>query len=355
MIPVTIARLLSYHNHPFGKGAAEDDPDGAVAFQLKGDGTSLAWSVADGVLTLTPNGGTAAAQALSLSNFSVTALAAWLAGQPGYSVSALNPDLGLRSALILIDGSGTVGAGSTVSLLGYQSLLWAYLGAMAQDLTTAKAAIEASLLELSTAGADGEWLDLIGSYYGVLRQTTESDALYGPRIITEVEKAKGNNKAMERAMAPLVDATVSSGAVTVSDAPLTNGSYGWFDITAHPATDQPLDFQAYTDPLLATMNRLRDAGTNLRVLAVVRPISGLGNSAAAGIAGEITSVNPAITTALDAPVPVAGIAGSYTADRARVLPLITTDLEAPVLVVRGVGSYTTDIVEIVPLPGASMA
>lgn len=315
-----IRRLLSWLNRPFDKRPSDGSAAGTPAFLLNGDGTDLAWTVAAGRLTTAPAGGTAAPLTVVLAGYTIGSLAAWLAAQPGYTVTAVNADLAPRSALILIEATGTTGASNGNHLYAFESLLWVYLGALARELAAARAAIVASLQEMSTAGADGEWLDLIGSYYGVTRQAGETDGLYGPRIITEVEKAKGNNKALELALGPLADATAPAGAVQVTDAPLTNGSYGWFDITASPATGQALDFQAYTDPLLTTMNRLRDAGTNLRTLSVVRPVAGSVGSAVTAVAGETTTVNPAVATALAATAGTTRAVAEHTADIVRIAP-----------------------------------
>src|SRR3546814_4396237 len=53
---------------------------------------------------------------------------------------------------------------------------------------------------MSTKTAQGEWLDELGGYYGVPRIQGENDASYGPRIIAEVLRPRGNNVAMEAAI-----------------------------------------------------------------------------------------------------------------------------------------------------------
>jgi hypothetical protein len=258
------SRLLSYLHRIFDK-----DPAPFLALRLSCDGTGMTWSVRDARLTTTPVGGTAQPLDVDLTQYSVASLANYLAVQPGYSV--LYSDDSAYSVLgagVLIDASGDVNTSNGDHLYAYTSVLWSYMEANARELDAAGRQIENMLLQMSTNTAEDVWLDELGGYYDVPRQQDEPDSVYGPRIIATVLRPLGNNVAIESALR-VINAGLPA---TVSDYDqIVNGSYGLFDVDFEVSLEQ-LAVTAYVALILSiieTIDRMRDAGTFLRRLAII--------------------------------------------------------------------------------------
>lgn len=260
-------KLIGYLNRVFDK-----DPGQVLALRLRYSGTSMTWKVADGVLSTTVVGGSGVSLVVPLQGYTIGSLCTFLAAQTGYSVPYQDlSTISGRSALVLIDGSGDQDASNGDHLYGYTSVLWAYMEAIANELTLIRAAISEALLQMAANTASGEWVDEHGGYYNVPRNTDELDAAYAARIVAEVIKARGNNIAIAEAIktAVLADAAqvIDYGVITTA----TDGteSYGLFDVTVESTTDVPL---ATTED--ATVRQvievMRDAGTHLRKLKYIR-------------------------------------------------------------------------------------
>jgi len=275
-------KLLGWLNRAFDK-----DPHAFLALRLRYGGDSMQWQVADGVLTTTVSGGIGTALSVDLSQYTIGTLAGWLELQPGYSVPyRVGADLAGVAALRLVEGSGDQDASNGDHLTGYTSILHAYVDTMAVELAAAQTAIEALPDELAVTTADGGWLDYQGSYYAVPRLDGETDPVYSRRIIAEVLRPLGNNVALEAAIAAYTGQTVTVSDVVVYPAPEPrfsglshfNGAYH-FQPAVHPVyglfdvlvgydvlgADVPTAFIAR---LRTIIDRLRDAGTQLRAVAL---------------------------------------------------------------------------------------
>lgn len=275
------AKLLRALNRVFDKDARP-----FLALRLSYQG-GLTWQVADGILTTAVTGGPGAPLAVDLSAYTITSLVGFLAAQPGYIVPyADSSDLAQLSALVLVDGSGDIGQSNGDHLQAYTNPNWAFLDAAADQLTAAQTAIAALPAEMSTTSADGEWLDLLGSYYGVPRNLSEVDAQYGPRITGTVLQPRSNNIAIAMALTaatgqacqvpdvveygaavPQFDGTITyDGAHTYSTA--AKPIYGLFDVTTGYdllGATTPTAFVTRVQQIVAP---LRAAGTQLRAVAL---------------------------------------------------------------------------------------
>ena len=179
-----------------------------------------------------------------------------------------------RSALALIDGSGDQDKSNGDHFNAFTSMLWAYMDAQAQALTTAKEAIAEALLQMSAATAEGEWVDEHGQYYNVQRSAGEADAAYVARMISEVVRARGNNVAIADSIQRSVGGSdYASVRVTDYGTVTTAGdgtkSYGLFDMVATIDTNTPLTFAQIDANLRAITDAMRDAGTHLRTMKYI--------------------------------------------------------------------------------------
>jgi hypothetical protein len=280
------------------------DPAQFLALRLQYDG-QMTWQVQDAVLTTSVVGGSGGALSVDLSQYTVLGLAAFLTAQPGYNVVYVDgSDNGALGAAVLLDASGDQNASNGDHLYGYTSVLWSFYEAMARELQAAKAQIDQMLLQMSTRTASDIWLDELGGYYGIPRDVGEPDNLYGPRIIAEVLRPRGNNVAIEMAIKVFTgqDTTVTDVVVDGPANPRFDGSYtfngGW---TFNP-TPEPVyclfdvefgydlinggDVSVFLRTIESLINRLRDAGTHLRSLSLVG--SALEDDAARPLDGTMT-------------------------------------------------------------------
>lgn len=272
-------KLLSRLHRVFNK-----DPGTFLALRLQYAG-SMTWTVADAVLTTTVTDGPGQPLSVDLTQYTLGQLYAFLAAQPGYSVAYGDSSaLSLLSARILVDGSNDIAQSNGDHLYGYTSVLWAYLEAQAVELQAAEAQIVEMLKQMSTKTAQAEWLDEIGGYYAVPRLQGENDASYGPRIIAEVLRPRGNNVAMEAAIkiytgqaAKVTDVTLYgdtfplyNGVITRNSAYTYNASraplYGLFDVDYGYDFENGGDIAQFAQIVRDLIDRLRDAGTHLRSL-----------------------------------------------------------------------------------------
>lgn len=273
-------KLLARLNRVFNK-----DPVEVLALRFTYSGT-MQWTVADGVLSTVVEGGTGQALSIPLYGLSLGQLAGQLIASPGYSVPFLEPTMAGLSALVLLDATGDPTLSNGDHLYAYTSALWSWTEAQAYELEAAGSAIGAMLAQMTTATAAGEWLDLLGSYYAVPRLAGETDAAYGPRIIAEVLLPKGNNKAIEAVIYAVTGqrATITDVVVYGNASPLFNGliafsgaphyynanaapTYGLFDAVIGYDLLGSSDLTTFIAEVKALVNRMRDAGTQLRNIA----------------------------------------------------------------------------------------
>lgn len=292
-------RLLGYLNRVFNK-----DPVKFLALRLNYSGTAMTWAVTDGVLTTTVTGGPGQALTVLLKNYTLSQLASYLAAQPGYSVPYQpQAEFSPLSATTLLDGSGNPANSNGDHLNGYTSPLWAILESCAVQLDDAKKAVYEMLKQMTTPTAEAEWLDEIGGHYAVLRQDAEADNAYGPRIIAEIVRPRGNNKAMEIAIRK------GSGCYSarVTDAPAQmqgNGrlSYGLFDIEAIEDVNNPLaNFDTFVKVVLDMVANFRDAGTHLRHARLGLTVEGRINIGMATVGGVSSTIFPPIEPLQESP------------------------------------------------------
>lgn len=272
-------KLLSFLNQVFDK-----DPGQFLALRLQYAG-GLKWRIADGVLTTTTTGGPGSGLSVNLASHTISSLVGFLSSQPGYSVAYIDrSEFVLLSSLVLLDGSGDIDLSNGDHLYGYTSVLWSYMESAANEAAQAEVQIGQMLRQMTTQTASAEWLDELGGYYGVLRLHGEDDAQYGPRIIAEVLRPRGNNVALEMAISvftgqattvtdvveydaatPKYDETITHNAARLHDA-APAVIYGKFDVGYGYDLLNGGDVTAFRQTLRDLIDRLRDAGTHLRSL-----------------------------------------------------------------------------------------
>lgn len=273
-------KLLGYLNRVFSR-----DPKPFLAIRIRYAG-GMHWKVADGILTTTVTGGAGASLTIDLSQYTLSGLAGFIAGQTGYEVLRLDSEHADLSARVLIDAEGDQDDSSGDHLYGYTSLLWAVLEAIAVQLGKLEKQIILAPDQMSIGTAEGMWIDEIGGYFGVLRETGESDEVYGPRIIAEVVRPRSNNIAIESAIQAYTSqvATVVDVELPGYTGPLYNGAidydgtsyhdstgttfYGLFDVAYAYDLLNGGDLTDFQNSVRALIGRLRAAGTHLRALAL---------------------------------------------------------------------------------------
>jgi hypothetical protein len=275
-------KLLNYLNRVFDK-----DPVQFLALRLSYDGV-MTWGVSDAVLTTAVTGGTGQALQVDLADHTISSLATFLAAQPGYTVLYVDSsELAQLSARVLLDGGADIATSNGDHLYGYTSVLWAYLEAVANELTIARQQIAQALRQMNTRTAEGIWLDELGGYYGVPRLAGELDGSYGPRIIAEVLRPRQNNVAIEEAIrvftgqdTTVTDVTAFAGSFPAHNGQIThNGAYNYssVDLPAYGLFDVAYgydlinggSFEDFQQVITDLINRLRSAGTHLRALSLV--------------------------------------------------------------------------------------
>ena len=143
------------------------DPQAFLAMQLSYAGQTMSWSVWSGTLTTTVSGEAGPSLSIDLTQYTLAGLAMFLASQEGYSVTnTIGSALSGLGAVTLVEGSGSQEVGAGGALMAFQNLNWTLLDAARQQTDLARVAIQSLPGEMSTTTADGEWLDLLGSYYG---------------------------------------------------------------------------------------------------------------------------------------------------------------------------------------------
>jgi hypothetical protein len=269
-----IQKLLNYIHGEFNK-----EPDSFVALRLRHTSDAFSWRVSGRVLTLYDNGNIL--HEIDLQAGNLGALVDYLATLPGFTVIYADADRMGISACALIEDTGYQAQSNGDIIRAYQSPLWAFLDAVSTELYEAKTRIDAMLDQMSILNADDDWLEEWGGYFGIKRQIGESDTNYGNRIIAEVIRPRGNNKAIEDALLRRYGQSSSvENIIRWGDAvPRFNGDYvfdgSWtFNATATPiyglfkivigydllnSGDPPAFIQSVRD----YVETLRDAGTHL--------------------------------------------------------------------------------------------
>jgi hypothetical protein len=254
---------------------------------------SMVWTIEDDVLTTKVIGGIGENLTVDLTQYTITTLAVFLASQPGYSILYLDQTgfSGL-GAIALVEGSNDINTTNGDHIFIATNPNYAYMSACSAELTAARIAIDAAPAEMATTTADGEWLDLLGSYYGVPRLLGELDATYSPRIPAEVILPRQNNVAIEVALQTATGqlATCTDAVVYGNPLPIFDGSiafdgrhfynasasriYNLFDLVIGYALTGNQSPNDYLTTVRAQVDRLRAAGTHLRNLSLGPSIMG---------------------------------------------------------------------------------
>jgi len=284
-------KLLSFVNRVFDKG-----PQKFLALRISYDG-AMTWSLRDGIFITKVSGGPGQSISIDVSQYTIAQLSQYIATLPGYFIpyvdSGENSQL---SARCLIDASGGTDISNGDHLYGYTSVLWSYLDATGSELDLAKRQVSEAVRQMSTRTAAGEWLDELGSYYAVPRQRGESDAIYGPRIISTVLRPRSNNVAIAAALeevAPGMGARITDSTDLPAIQNYRDGSIKFDGSYRHytgPVTyeyglfDAEFDVdltsgEAFNTQLIADfIDRFRAAGTHLRHIGVVGHLMEFANS-----------------------------------------------------------------------------
>lgn len=319
-------KLLGYLNRVFNK-----DPMQFLALRVNCDSGQMTWSVFDGFMTLTPiNSKFAQPMTLDLSLFTVQSLAQFISSQVGYaaispfvSTSSINwtADSSVvtadsqatadavafqitssssnrnLSALVLLDASGDVRQSNGDHLFGYTSFLYSYLNAAASQLEIAQAQIVNALEQMSTTTAESEFLDFLGTFYFVPRNSVgaaqEADPSYSPRIISNVLLPSSNNIGMAIALEAqfpgtqvvVVDAINNGGTLLLRDGSIffnsefvhnsnaTQLTDGLFDVTFSFDFSGSVSPSEYAPLVIAAVNKYRLGGTYVRNLFLKNGLS----------------------------------------------------------------------------------
>lgn len=275
-MPTITEALLSWLPRFFQK-----DPLPYLALRLNRFGT---WRIASRTLTVTPgpdNPG-APTRTYDLAAFTVAGLANQLSADGYDPLLEAGPDQGLLSALVLLDGEGDLSTSNGNALYAWSNLLFAYLMPMAAELDQAQVQIGNMLLQMETQTAEGEWLDFIGSYYGVPRKVGEADRPYGERIIVEVLRPRANNNAIALAIeeatgqpTEVIDVNAWGNVIPAHNSFYSHNSaithnstanpiYGLFDVETAFDLLGTVTPDAYQAVVAELVSRMRDAGTHLR-------------------------------------------------------------------------------------------
>lgn len=224
----------------------------------------------------------------NLNDHTIGSLADFIATQDGMSVVYLAPSeqLGLSSR-VLLEGAGSQAASNGDCFFAYSSLLWSHVSGIASELADADASIEAALDQMSIKTADSEWLDEWGGYFGIQRKYGEIDSDYSERIIFEILRPRGNNKAIEIALASafkypaqIVDAPMVTKMtyLVANGSTIANGSrmagpvqidhYGEFDAVVGFDLMSPDSITSLMEKIREVIEGFRDAGTRLRQVSI---------------------------------------------------------------------------------------
>ena len=191
----TMLQRLLKHPH---RAVFDTSPRAVQAFRLSHpDGA--AWAIADEVMTITAGGETYTYQLAELTfGHLVAALQA-----DGFTVTGISPEFSGLLASVLVEGSGDQAQSNGNQVTGFTNLLWSLLGGYARELRAARDQIPEALKQMVIHTAEGEWLDLWGALYNLLRADGQSDADYAEAIPREAFRERVNARAIEKAILEL--------------------------------------------------------------------------------------------------------------------------------------------------------
>lgn len=309
-------KLLSLLHRVF-----DPDPEQFLALRITYSAT-MTWTVSEGVLTTNVVGGPGQNLTIDLTTLTLSQLVAYVSAQPGYSVLYADGSGNLAlSARVLMDASGDISLSNGDHLYAYTSLVWAYMEAVGVELKAAQAQIPEAINQMSVTTAASDWIDELGTYYGVTRAQGESDTSYGARIIAETVRPRTNNVAMERAISfytgqstKVTDVTIYGAAFPKYNGAITRNSaynyqaqltprYGLFDVQIGYDLLSGTDQTAFAATVAGIIDRLRAAGTHLRSLSM--QAGSISDTFTPPVDGAMTLVlQPVLADTLTAPTDV---------------------------------------------------
>lgn len=187
-----LQRLVDYpHAAVFDKSANEE-----IVFRLN-HSMGASWVIADAVMTTYADG--AFVSSYNLSDITVGQLISSLLGH-GFTVTDESAEYVSLSALVLVEGRGDQAISNGNRVTGYTSLMWVLMGGYAGEIREAGRQVIQALRQMIITQAEGEWLDLWGKLYGVVRGQGEGDVSYAPRIPKEAFRLRENPIAIEQAV-----------------------------------------------------------------------------------------------------------------------------------------------------------
>jgi len=188
-------RIIDYPHAP----VFDKSPHEVLALRVRHPSGS-AWEVLDGVLTMTVG---TAKTSYDLSALTIGQLADRLSAD-GFEVLAENSEIGSRSALLLLRGSNSQSNSNGDHLYAYTSLLWCLYAAYGGELDHAEYQIVQAIRQMVMTQAEGYWLDVWGTLYGISRPAGMADDQYQSMIPAEAFRLRVNAHAIEQA---ILDAT----------------------------------------------------------------------------------------------------------------------------------------------------
>lgn len=267
----------------FVYSALNKSPEQFVAFRAQHSSGTFRFTISNYVLTCYTNG--AVIFTANLGDHTLLSLAGAIGSLNGMSiVYRSGSDIMSLSARVLMDGAGSQVESNGDCFYGYSSMLWVYLEGVGKELSAANDSIGDMLDQMNLKNADGYWLDYWGEHYGIARIAGETDTVYANRIIVEILRPRGNNKAIEAALTERF-----SQKAVVKDAPQYrnqvntfngfyshNGSryyngtadlyYGLFDVVMAYDLLGGTSPNSFAAEVRAFVEKFRDAGTQLQSL-----------------------------------------------------------------------------------------
>lgn len=324
-------KLLRLLNSVFDK-----DARAFTAFRIRHESGRMRWRVEDHVLTGSVDGEDLFE--VDLAGYTIRTLLEHLATLPGITVvsRASSEQIGL-SAGALMDQLGDEATSNGDQVHAFTSVLWAYLDAMAVELREARRQIDEALLQMSAKTAEAEWLDEWGGYFGFPRKDGEADAAYSKRIIEEVLRPRGNNKAIEIGLrdvfgqdCKVIDLQRFGGVFPIYDGALVHDGtylhnvdaipyYGLFKIVIGYDLLGGEDISGYINEVRSYVDTLRDAGTHLESVELTgSELDDTFSPPADGLSVQVLSAIATLLDALDEPT-----------ETVPVFPLVVGDAPAP--------------------------
>jgi len=265
--------------------AFDKSPRSFAAFRLRHASPAFSWRVQDKAISGLDGG--VVLWSIPLAGHTIKSLVSAMASMPGVSIPYSAPiDQTGISAIALLDGSGALAQSNGDVVSAYSSLLWMFLDAMAAQLVKARDTIVDMLDQMSVATADEDWLDEWGGYFAISRLLGEPDYAYRRRIIAEVIRPRGNNKAIELSLAEVFDESLTvtdtmrwgpaspmlDGAKSLDGTWVLNASalpvYGLFNVQIGYDLESGEDQAAYAALVAAQVDKMRDAGTHMDSLSL---------------------------------------------------------------------------------------